>query len=1021
MNDAPSNPQNDADAEATLVDDSAPVHTEGNATATTTAPKIRGVGFVLKALLSAFMAFWIIKLITRQSEGQSFAEALSQLRYEWLALGLLVHIVGTSASLMRWRELLIGQGIHAPIRFLGGSLLIARFFGAVTPGGHLGFGGWRIYDIAKHTGKTARATATIAVEMVIGQLAFGTMVMLGSIGGLRFLGARGVLLANLLFGCVIVVGLLFLSKPHTFLRLANVLPKGVRTRVQTLVDALSAYRGKSRLLLKCFAFAAVTHACHFLIYVCTAQALRASHVGPGEVFFGSGLQILATMVPISINGIGLRETTAMALYTALGEGAAVSALIAALGFATEMCVSLLGAPIFLVRKSQPELYAKQIRVDDADREMIVTESLRSISDDALPSVREGMSWGLVAGLLAGVLVGLGESLVVIAGSSGDIRYSVIPYGVVAYAIFLGIVGTFVGIVHALFARGFRTPKLSRAREVAFLTASMVAGVAFGLTAFRVRRDFYREELVWKSLVGLKVLAITGVAAALLFVVIRALVGVVFAKRESWLTPPRTTIATALFSAVLIVGAKATPNTETTARVARSPLTAGPHNNMIVIVVDTLRADHLRVFNENAQTNTPALDAFAADATVFRQAFSNASWTRPSFASIMTGRYARSHGVMAKSDALPSDITTMAEAFGASGYQTLGLVTNYNVAPYFNFQQGFDRYRYLEPTFVLGADDSAAKLLLVQFLRQKIETVRDRVFGVLPGTAYQDAEVVNRNIFSELDRRSSQNPFLLFVGYMDPHDPYMQHPYNGVGYSRAAHQTPNPDEATHLESLYQGEIEFWDTHFGALIEGLRSRGLYDNTTIVVTADHGEEFGEHGGFWHGTTLYDEQTHVPLIVKFAHARQAGTSVDHWVQSIDLMPTLLRECGIAIPSGVQGGNLLEGSTRLFAEESHEGNILESVRERSGTDEWKLITANPNNPRHLAPVEVYRVDLDPAESEDLAHYNAEQVAAIHGALDEIRTQAATGALHAATVELDAERRRQLCALGYLTGEACQH
>ena len=101
MNDAPSNPQNDADAEATLVDDSAPVHTDGNVPTSAAAPKKRGVGFILKALLSALMAFWIMKLITRQSEGQSFSEALSHLRYEWLALGLLVHIVGTSASLLR--------------------------------------------------------------------------------------------------------------------------------------------------------------------------------------------------------------------------------------------------------------------------------------------------------------------------------------------------------------------------------------------------------------------------------------------------------------------------------------------------------------------------------------------------------------------------------------------------------------------------------------------------------------------------------------------------------------------------------------------------------------------------------------------------------------------------------------------------------------------------------------------------------------------------------------------------------
>jgi arylsulfatase A-like enzyme len=450
--------------------------------------------------------------------------------------------------------------------------------------------------------------------------------------------------------------------------------------------------------------------------------------------------------------------------------------------------------------------------------------------------------------------------------------------------------------------------------------------------------------------------------------------------------------------------------------ARVPDGAG---NVLVVVVDTLRADHLPAYGYQGG-RTPNLDAFARDAIRFDQAFSNASWTRPSFASILSGRYPSSHGVMAKTDALPNDLTTLAEAYREGGFHTIGIVTNYNVAPYFNFDQGFDDYHYLSPDFVLGADDSAAKLLLVQFLRQRIEGVRDRFLGVRPGTAYQDAETVNRRLLAAIDAAPSDRPWLTFVGYMDPHDPYYAHPYDGEAYSRAAHPSPAAGEAEHLRALYDGEITYWDEHFGRLVAELRRRGLYDDLTIVVTSDHGEEFGEHGGFFHGTTLYDEQVRVPLFVKLPASRRGGTTVRHWVQSIDLMPTLLRESGLEVPAGVQGGDLFTGSDRLFAEESHEGNVLEAVRERRGTDEIKLITANEGNPRRLPTAELFRVDLDPGEREDLARAQPELLEHARRALEAARAQASQGAVRGQEVELDDASRRQLCELGYLTGEACE-
>ena len=448
--------------------------------------------------------------------------------------------------------------------------------------------------------------------------------------------------------------------------------------------------------------------------------------------------------------------------------------------------------------------------------------------------------------------------------------------------------------------------------------------------------------------------------------------------------------------------------------------------MIFIVVDTLRADHLPAYGYERGA-TPNLDRFAEDAVRYEWAFANASWTRPSFASMLTGRYASSHGVMGKPDALASELETLPEVLQQNGYSTAGFVTNFNVGPYFNFQQGFDQYAFLEPEFVLGADDAAAKLLLVQALRQRIEQFRARGGRVLPGTAYQDAETVNRRLFAWMDQElgeQREEPFFLFVGYMDPHDPYFPHPYDGTGYARAANQHPDLDEAPRLRELYDGEITYWDEHFGRLVADLQRRGVYDDTMIVITSDHGEEFGEHGGFWHGTTLYDEQLHVPLYVKYPGNARAGTRTSHWVQSIDLMPSILREIGLPIPEGVQGGSLEAGTPLVFAEESHEGNVLASVRELHPTtyEERKIITANAGNPRGLATVELYRTADDPGEQSNVAEEERERVQALMRTLEEAQRRAAEGAVESnETRELDEDTRRQLCAIGYLdAGQCCR-
>jgi arylsulfatase A-like enzyme len=141
--------------------------------------------------------------------------------------------------------------------------------------------------------------------------------------------------------------------------------------------------------------------------------------------------------------------------------------------------------------------------------------------------------------------------------------------------------------------------------------------------------------------------------------------------------------------------------------------------------------------------------------------------------------------------------------------------------------------------------------------------------------------------------------------------------------------------------------------------------------------------------------------------------------VQSIDIMPTILREAHVDVPAGVQGGDLFEGSEHLFAEESHEGNVLTAVREHRGTDEVKLITANAGNPRHLPERELFRMDSDPTEQHDLSPSEPALLESMEAATTAARVHAAEGAAEGQEVELDDASRRQLCELGYLSGDEC--
>ncbi|HYC01367.1 MAG TPA: sulfatase [Candidatus Limnocylindrales bacterium] len=611
--------------------------------------------------------------------------------------------------------------------------------------------------------------------------------------------------------------------------------------------------------------------------------------------------------------------------------------------------------------------------------------------------------GAIGGFIGGALVGLVEAVVVALGGGAE-EFGVFLFGAISY----GLIGTAIGG-----GAGLGTvilPFLARdsAASAGFCAGTVAALLGLAVARFRIVRDVFAENLPIGSAQGIIVHVGLLIGAILVFWLVRR-----FVLRIARSGAP--ILASLLVGGVLVgVGAGATFLLNAVAIPSPPTPEAGTAQgaNAILIIADTLRADHVGAYKLTG-IKTPGMDRLASDGVLFEKAYTNSSWTRPSVATIMTSLYPSSHKVMYKTDLLPEGVTTVAEAMREAGYRTVGYVTNINVAPSFQFQQGFQEYYYLSPAFFFGATDSGSKLSFYSGIR----LVRERFFSKQKWVQnyYQDAQTVNGGALPWLDR-NSREPFFTVIHYMDPHDPYFEIPYNGNAIARVDTPHPDPSQRDRMMKLYADNIVYMDRFIANLIEALQASGVYDNTTIVLVADHGEEFYEHKGWWHGTTLYDTEMHVPLLVKLPKSAQAavkpGTRIKTWAQLLDVAPTILAASGVSIPEAFQGRDLFSQTPvpqALFAEEDHEGNILHSVR----TERWKLITANEGNPRGLAPVELYDIAADPGETRNVAADHPDVVAELRSTLDALKQMAAARAVAGESGAIDPAAKEKLRSLGY--------
>jgi len=303
-------------------------------------------------------------------------------------------------------------------------------------------------------------------------------------------------------------------------------------------------------------------------------------------------------------------------------------------------------------------------------------------------------------------------------------------------------------------------------------------------------------------------------------------------------------------------------------------------NVVLLIVDTLRADHLGCYGYDRPT-TVNIDEIARQGVVFEQTVANCSWTRPSIASMLTGVYPRETGIYKEQfDALSPEVVTLAEMFDGAGFDTYGVTANPSINTQFGFHRGFDEY-----------GDCG-----VVWPWMKVSEKKQRRYkkGVV---LMEDADLVTDRALAILEKHDGERPFYLQVLYIDPHLPYrppadFDHPLN---------QAPRSNV-----DLYDGEVAFADQELGRLVDWIREH--HPDTLFVVTSDHGEGLRDHPGVsrssTHGFTLYDSNLLVPLI--FSHpSLDVGARFSGMVQLLDLVPTLAELYELPLDAQVKGTSL--------------------------------------------------------------------------------------------------------------------
>ena len=431
---------------------------------------------------------------------------------------------------------------------------------------------------------------------------------------------------------------------------------------------------------------------------------------------------------------------------------------------------------------------------------------------------------------------------------------------------------------------------------------------------------------------------------------------------------------------------------------------GDSFNIVLITIDTLRADHLSCYGYERETS-PYIDSIAQQGILFKNCIAPSSWTAPSMVSLFTSTYPVSHGVIHglafqkakgfRQEVFSENLITLPALLKKHGYTTFGASSNHHLTAEFGFARGFDYFKYLK---------------------------------------WQPAQQINDIVYSWSDAIKEADRFFLWVHYIDPHHPYYPKSPWIEQYSSAQpthlkelsrkknHElTPQvkekPELLTDIIALYDSEINYVDFCIGKLIERF---DLDKNTLLIITSDHGEQFMEHGKIGHAINLHKEELHVPLIIKLPDVSKMR-SISRQVSLIDIMPTILELLDLDHPEQTAGTPLLKGrgiAARLkeavpgrhavptFFAELESNAILKTII----TPPWKYIYDYRRKSGEL-----YNIISDPSEQTNLIDEHTERADNLREHLFSWAAQARKIPPKSHFFQLSPEEQEKLAVLGYLT------
>jgi arylsulfatase len=417
-------------------------------------------------------------------------------------------------------------------------------------------------------------------------------------------------------------------------------------------------------------------------------------------------------------------------------------------------------------------------------------------------------------------------------------------------------------------------------------------------------------------------------------------------------------------------------------------------NILLITFDALRADVIE-----DKKLAPNFHKLAGEGIKFKNAFTQAPFTWAAFGSIFTGKYPSE--ACYKNGTL-REVPTLPEIFKEKGYYTAGFHSNPYLSESFGFNRGFTKFE--------------SGLIPIKFNSKstKISRSISRFYRIFRKQPYLNGEELNRKVKSWINK--TRKPFFLWMHFMDSHGPYQSK--EGFDYLNKMrgeilyHKAKkNPEKITEAEkeklfSWYQEEVSYCDKKLGELIDFLKEKDLFENTIIIVTSDHGDAFYEHGKFCHPRQLYEEQIHVPLIIKEIK-KESGLINQGIVGLVDIFPTILEMSGIKFDLGDIAGlpiNLY-GKTRDFI-------ISEATPDRDFNeacvrmDKWKYIS------RGHGKEELYNLENDPGEGDNIAFKEPKTTKKMKAYLRDYLTTEMEDSIK--KLELDEDLKGRLKALGYI-------